>query len=73
MNVTVHVALVLFSGVREVQLAKLVDEVSRKKLAPPVGAMGAPVEVSLTVAVHGSFEPTVIVLEPQTMVVADDL
>lgn len=73
MNVTVHVALVLFSGVREVQLAKLVDEVSRKKLAPPVGAMGVPEEVSLTVAVHGSFEPTIMVLEPQTIVVADDL
>ena len=73
MNATVHIALVLFSGVTEVQLAKLVGEASRKKLAPPLGAMGAPTEVSLIVAVHGSFEPTVMVLEPQTSVVVDDL
>lgn len=73
MNVTVHVALVLFTGVREVQPAKLVDEASRKKMAPPVGATGAPVEVSLIVAVHASFDPTVMVLEVQTMVVTDDL
>jgi len=62
-NVTVQVAVVLFTVVSEEQLPKLVAALSRKKLTPPVGATDAPGETSLIVAVQGLFEPTGTVFE----------
>jgi len=69
-NVTVQLALVLFTVVNEEHAPKLVAALSRKKLTPPVGAVDVPGETSRIVAVHGLLEPTGTVLELQAMVAA---
>ena len=67
-NVTVQVAVVLFTAVSEEQVPKLVAPLSRKKLTLPVGAADVPGETSLIVAVQGLFEPTGTVFELHAIV-----
>lgn len=62
-NVTIQVAVVLFTAVSEEQVPKLVAALSRKKLTLPVGDADVPVETSLIVALQGLFEPTGTVFE----------
>jgi len=67
-NVTVQVAVVLFTAVSEEQVPKLVATPSRKKLALPVGASDVPGETSLIVPVQGLFEPTGTAFELHAMI-----
>ena len=67
-NVTIQVAVVLFTAVSEEQVPKLVAALSRKKLTLPVGDADVPDETSLIVAVQGLFEPTGTAFELHAMI-----